>query len=111
MERMPPDGLTIVPPRVLLNPETMLMVPVELLVSVPPWTVPLFKSNVEAPVKVRLPPLMVALFTEIVPVLALIVPPPLPTVVLVNTSDDPAVASIVPVFVTPPFGLIVIPAD
>jgi len=76
----------IVPPRVLLNPVTMLMVPVELLVNVPPWTVPLFKSNVEAPVKVRLPPLMVALFTEIVPVLAVIVPPALPTVLYWSTA-------------------------
>src|SRR6267154_2498247 len=97
--KVPPAELLIVPPSVL-TPLTSSIVPVALLVSVlPAWIAPVFICNVDAPVSVTVPPLIVELFTCSVLPLAEIVPPVLVNVVLCNRNVPPAVASSVPVLV------------
>jgi hypothetical protein len=73
---------------------------------------------IAAPVNVTVPPVIVVLCTPSLLPFAEIVPPVFVIPVsescgpmFSNNSVDPAVASIVPVFVIPPFALIVIPAD
>src|SRR5258708_1301149 len=109
---VPPAELLIVPPSVLAKPDSTSIVPVALLVNVLPlWIVPLFICNVDAPVSVTAPPLIVELVSFSVCPLAEIVPPVLASVVLF-TDNIPAVASIVPVLLLPlPVASIVSPAD
>ena len=90
------------PPSVLV-PASASIVPVALLFSVLPlWIIPLVNCRAEAPVRVTVPPLIVELIRSRLLTLAEIVPPVLVTVVLVSVRADPAVASMVPVFVAPP---------
>ena len=112
----PPAELLIVPPRVLTLATASIM-PVALLVSVPPWMVPSSNCNVDAPVSVTVPPVIVVAVTCNSLALAEIVPPVLviPVVpacgpMFSNSNVAPAVASIVPVLVTPPLAKTVIPA-
>ena len=79
----PPGTLFTVPPSVLV-PETALILPVELFVSVsPPWMVPPVRFRVAPADKVNAPPFTTALTVPVVPAPSRMVP-----LVLVNGPPE-----------------------